>query len=112
MSFFTSLFGAAQETDTIKILAKEAFKTAIEKDSVQLVDVRTPQEYQAGYIKDAINIDYFDQATFQQEFDKLDKNEPVYIYCRSGNRSQKAAARLDSLGFKKIYDLRGGYLGW
>lgn len=112
MSFFSFLFGAnTQQTDTITVLDKADFKEAIVK-KVQLVDVRTPKEYADGYIKDAINIDFFNQMEFVGAFEKLKKEEPVYIYCRSGNRSQNAARKLDSLGFKEIYDLRGGYMNW
>lgn len=113
MSLFTSLFGAmAQKNENITILDKGTFNEAIQGDSIQLVDVRTPQEYEAGFIRNAINIDYFDQENFASKFEKLDKEKPIYIYCRSGNRSQKAAAKLDSLGFKKIFDLKGGYMNW
>lgn len=113
MSLFTTLFSAtAQQNDAIKILDKEAFNTAIEANNVQLVDVRTPQEYQGGYIKNAINIDYFDALNFNSTFEKLDKDKPIYLYCRSGNRSQKAARKLVEMGFKEIYDLRGGYMNW
>lgn len=112
MSFFSFLFGGnTQQTDTITVLDKADFKKAISK-KVQLVDVRTPKEYADGYIQNAINIYFFNQAEFVEAFEKLKKEEPVYIYCRSGNRSQKAAHKLDSLGFKKIYDLRGGYMNW
>ena len=113
MSFFASLFGAtAQQNDAITILEKEEFTAAINKDSVQLVDVRTPQEYKAGFIKNAINIDFFNQSNFQKAFEQFDKEKPLYLYCRSGNRSQKAAQKLVDMGFKDIYDLRGGYLAW
>ncbi len=43
---------------------------------------------------------------------KLNKDEPLYIYCRSGNRSGKAASKLKELGFKEVYDLQGGVLDW
>lgn len=113
MSFFSSLFGATtQQNDSIKILNKTDYATAIEANNVQLVDVRTPQEYRGGYIKNAINIDYFNQANFAKEFSKLDKEKPVYLYCRSGNRSQSAASKLVAMGFKEIYDLAGGYMRW
>lgn len=112
MSFFSFLFGGnTQQTDTIIVLDKADFKDAISK-KVQLVDVRTPKEYADGYIQNAINIDFFNQNAFVNEFNKLNKDEPVYLYCRSGRRSQKAARKLHSLGFKKIYDLRGGYMNW
>jgi rhodanese-related sulfurtransferase len=42
----------------------------------------------------------------------LPKEAPVFIYCRSGKRSKKAAIQMDCLGFKKIFDLDGGYLAW
>lgn len=113
MSFFASLFSAtAQQTEVITILEKEAFKAAIAGDSIQLVDVRTPQEYKAGYIQNAINIDYFDALNFSLKFEKLNKDKPIYLYCRSGSRSQKAANKLVEMGFKEIYDLKGGYMNW
>jgi rhodanese-related sulfurtransferase len=45
-------------------------------------------------------------------FAKLNKNKPVYVYCRSGARSQRAARKLVEMGFLKIYDLEGGYMSW
>ncbi len=101
----------AQEVKNI-ILDVADYKEIVVGKDVQLVDVRTPKEYQEGYIDDAINIDYFDQITFNTGFKKLDKNKPLYIYCRSGNRSQKSAKLLVDLGFIEIYDLKGGYIAW
>lgn len=113
MSFFSFLFGGnKQQNDTIFILDKPSFKIAVSSEKVQLVDVRTPREFKGGHIKNAKNIDFFNQSDFVNEFNKLNKEEPIYLYCRSGNRSQKAAQKLDRLGFKKIFDLRGGYLSW
>lgn len=109
MSFFKT---KPQQRDTITILDAPTFKNAIANDNVQLVDVRSEQEYKEGAIDNALNIDFFQQDVFEEEFTKLNKNEPLYLYCRSGNRSQKAANQLDSLGFSKIYDLKGGYMEW
>lgn len=109
----SSLFGAkAQQNDSIKILAASEFNEAISNDNIQLVDVRTEKEFKEGAIEGALNIDFFKQDNFTEEFNKLDKKEPIYLYCRSGNRSQQAAAKLQEMGFTKIYDLRGGYMGW
>ena len=94
------------------ILDVADYKELVLDKNVQLVDVRTPKEYQEGSIEDAINIDYFDQDKFKTAFEKLDKNKPLYIYCRSGNRSQKSAKLLVDLGFTEIYDLKGGYIAW
>ncbi|MFD2696878.1 rhodanese-like domain-containing protein [Mesonia sediminis] len=96
----------------IYILSKTKFAKAIEKKGVQLVDVRTPGEYQDGTIKDAQLIDYKQPKTFDSKFAALDKDKPVYLFCRSGARSQAAAKKLVEMGFKEIYDLEGGYLNW
>ncbi len=113
MTLFSSLFGAnAQQNDTIKILNPSDFKDAIKSKDVQLVDVRTADEFKAGAIESALNIDFFQQENFTEEFEKLDKEKPVYLYCRSGSRSQQAAGKLKAMGFNKIYDLQGGYMGW
>ncbi len=113
MILFSTIFGAkAQDTDTIKILDPVAFQEAISKEQVQLIDVRTAMEYKQGHISNARNLDFFQQATFKDSVEKLDKNKPVYLYCRSGNRSQKAAHLLAKIGFAELYDLSGGYMQW
>jgi rhodanese-related sulfurtransferase len=99
-----------QEKKTIKVLDVVTYKKAISND-VQLVDVRTPKEYNEGFIKNAKNIDYFSDD-FKENMKEFDKEKPLYLYCRSGGRSGKASKILKELGFKEIYDLKGGYLAW
>ncbi len=94
-----------------KKLSATDFNATIENKSVQLIDVRTPREYGGGHIKNAKNINYFNTDFFTQ-MNKLNKDEPLYIYCRSGNRSGKAASKLKKMGFKEVYDLQGGVLDW
>ncbi|SDE12405.1 Rhodanese-related sulfurtransferase [Pricia antarctica] len=113
MSFLSTLFGTNKDTsDKISILDKQTYADAITDNKVQLVDVRTSSEFQSGHIKKAVNIDVMDATSFQKSFGKLNKDKPVYLYCRSGARSQKAARRLVDMGFSKIYDLKGGYMRW
>ncbi|NRB61118.1 MAG: rhodanese-like domain-containing protein [Winogradskyella sp.] len=113
MSLLSLLFGSSKsKSGAVEVLGKTSFKNAIASTNVQLVDVRTAKEYNGGYINNAINIDFFKSSSFTEKFNELDKDQPVYIYCRSGHRSAKAAARLEVLGFNKIYDLQGGYLNW
>ena len=110
--FTTSLFvSCAQDVNSI-ILGVTDFKEVVVGKDVQLVDVRTPKEYQEGFIDDAINIDYMNPNSFKEEFIKLDNSKPLYIYCRSGNRSQKSVPLLKELGFTEIYDLKDGYNAW
>jgi len=78
---------------------------------MQLVDVRTPNEYKSGHITNAININYYDQD-FSAQISKLNKSKPIYVYCRSGVRSKYSSQILKKLGFKKIYNLKGGILNW
>ncbi|UYW01658.1 redoxin domain-containing protein [Flavobacterium agricola] len=88
------------------------FENAIqENNNIQLVDVRTPKEYNEGKIADALNIDW-NNANFTEEVEKLDKNQPIYIYCLSGGRSKKASDKLIALGFRQVIELDGGYMNW
>ena len=111
--FFNTMFGAAaQQTDGLTLLSVSEYKEAIASKDVQLIDVRTAQEFHAGHIKNAKNIDFFQHGLFNEKFSKLDKTRPVYLYCRSGNRSQHAARKLLAMGFTDIYDLKGGFMAW
>ena len=113
MSFLRTLFGSKSETsDKIKVLDRDTYANAIKVNKVQLVDVRTANEFNNGHIKNAINIDFFNPVKSDKAFEKLDKSKPVYLYCRSGARSLKAAKRLVGMGFLQIYDLKGGYMRW
>lgn len=109
----TVLLNMQSETQEpiIKVLSKESFKAAISGNTVQLIDVRTPEEYIDGHIEGALNINVQDQK-FAEQISKLDKTKTVYIYCRSGSRSQMAASQMKTLGFKSIIDLKGGYMNY
>jgi rhodanese-related sulfurtransferase len=76
-----------------------------------LVDVRTPVEYQTGHIANAANIN-FNDPSFKENMDKLDKSKPIAVYCAAGGRSGKSAALLTQMGFKTVYDLQGGMGAW
>ncbi len=113
MSLLSTLFGTKNETsDRIAVLDRDTYADAITGNKVQLVDVRTANEFNSGHIKNAINIDFYNAANFQKSFEKLNKNKPLYLYYHSGARSQKVARRLVDMGFSQIYDLNGGYMRW
>ena len=106
------IFSSCDNTsDKFEILEYMEFKNQI-VNNVQLVDVRTSEEFNAGHIEGAINIDFKNDEVFYQSFQRLDKKNPVYVYCRSGNRSKKSADKLLEMGFSKVYDLKGGYIDW
>ncbi len=73
-----------------------------------LLDVRTPEEFQKGHLERAVNINWYD-TDFAEQVKSLDKDKPIYVYCKLGGRSEAASKVLDSLGFKNVVDLTGGY---
>lgn len=78
-----------------------------------VVDVRKPEEYKAGHIKGAGNVDYYNEdfeSLFEEKY--KDKNKGYIIYCRSGVRSQYSAEILEELGYKNIINMTGGFLSW
>lgn len=95
-----------------KDLSVNEFETMLAQDqTVQLVDVRTPEEFAEGHLGGAINIDWRGEGFVEKAGAVLDKNRPVMVYCRSGRRSAEAASALDGIGFK-TYNMKGGILAW
>lgn len=88
----------------------ERFAREIAKPKVQLVDVRTAEEYAEGHIPDAVNIDV-SSPDFVEKVSSLDKKRVVALYCRSGRRSKRAAEQIANLGFK-VVELDGGIISW
>jgi phage shock protein E len=78
----------------------------IKAGKAYLVDVRTPAEFDGGHLQYSKNIN-FNSPDFRAQVAKLDKSKPVYLYCRSGNRSGKAADTLKALGFHSYYNIGG-----
>lgn len=114
LSLFLAVFltnCASEGTSEIKVISPEEMQTLLELDDVQIVDVRTPEEYKNGYIHKSQNIDY-NSPTFDEDIAKLDKSKPVILYCKSGGRSAKCSKKLKEAGFVKIYDLNGGITQW
>ena len=113
MALLRSIFGKHKKaSNQFELLEVKEYKEAVINKKVQLVDVRTPEEYKKGHLGHALNIDYYDKKGFAASFDSLNKELPVYLYCRSGFRSKKAAMKLIAMGFKKVYDLKGGLNNW
>ena len=95
-----------------EVISTEAFAAQLKADpEAQLIDVRTPEEYAEGHLEGSTNLNYFDDD-FEVQLQKLDKTKTVMVYCKSGGRSGKAAAKLQSLEFQKIFDMEGGYTAW
>jgi len=94
-------------------LSQEEWEEQLENDNNSFVlDVRTPEEMEEGYIPGATNIDIYLGQGFLDEIEKLDKSKNYYVYCRSGNRSAQACAIMNSIGIENAYNLEGGFMNW
>jgi rhodanese-related sulfurtransferase len=76
-----------------------------------ILDVRTPEEYDGGYIVGALNIDYYSED-FSAQLETLDKDKAYLIYCRTARRSSSARDMMAELGFKEVYNMSGGITEW
>tara|TARA_R110000868_G_scaffold261942_2_gene520120 strand:- start:496 stop:807 length:312 start_codon:yes stop_codon:yes gene_type:complete len=81
-------------------------------DNAFVLDVRTAEEVEDGYIPNATNLDIHLGQEFLDELEKLDKNKNYYVYCRSGARSAQACAIMNSIGIENAYNLLGGFMNW
>jgi rhodanese-related sulfurtransferase len=89
----------------------QVYEAVHSEENMQLVDVRTEEEYQVSHLQNAQNI-CVTSDDFKEKVASLDKKKPVYVYCRSGKRSSRAAKILIDMGFTKVYDLQGGHQSW
>ena len=103
--------GQKNYTD-LDVTAFEAFLEKHKDDGVQLVDVRTAEEYAEGTIPEAVLIDVKESDFMEKATAKLDKTKPVAVFCRSGRRSAAAAKKLTEQGYKTVVNLTGGFLAW
>ena len=110
--FFVSIYSYAQEKVSKKVIEAKDLKELSAKSKIQLLDVRTEREYKLGFIKGATRININDRNFVDQVARTFDKEKPIYIYCAVGGRSNKASMMLLKNGFKKVYDLKGGYKQW
>jgi rhodanese-related sulfurtransferase len=106
---------AGSETQIIEdVTLEEAFALMEDNrydENFVIIDVRTPEEYAAGHIEKAINLDYYSE-TFADELDQLDKEKTYLIYCRTDHRSGEALDIMAKLGFREVYNMLGGIVRW
>ncbi len=96
---------------TSSINANE-FERAIAQQNIQILDVRTAEEFKTGHLKNALQANWNNQEEFKKRVTALDKNKPVYVYCLAGLRSNAAMEWLTKQGFKNVTNLAGGISAW
>ena len=95
----------------VTTLAVDDFEKKIDS-TVQLLDVRRPEEYKAGHLQGAFLANWMDKKEFEERIQYLDKNKPVYVYCLAGSRSAAAAEWLVEKGFANVVNMQGGINAW
>ena len=98
-------------TSGVVLASPEEAQALIDTGNVKLLDVRTPEEFAAGHIAGAENVDFY-AADFADRIDALDQGESYVVYCHTGNRSGKATALMADKGFTKVTDVDGGIEAW
>ncbi|MCF8716081.1 rhodanese-like domain-containing protein [Joostella atrarenae] len=94
-------------------LTQEEWVAELTKDTNAVVlDVRTEEEREEGYIPNSLNIDIYKGQGFLDEVGELDKSKNFYVYCRSGKRSAQACMLMNQLGFENTHNLLGGFMEW
>ena len=106
-----ALAAACNQTSSAQNLDAKEFQSLMEDtDNKVILDVRTPQEYNVNHIKDAVNLNIYDRD-FEAKANELDKDKTVFVYCKSGGRSNEAVKILEKNGYE-VYNLNGGLLKW
>ncbi len=112
ISIVIGVFACVKNDERVKNITVDDLKLILkESKNIQLLDVRTPSETSKGIIFDAKQVNLVSNDFEEKAIDILDKEEPVYIYCRSGTRSKIAANVLVENGYD-VYNVKGGYLEW
>jgi rhodanese-related sulfurtransferase len=106
--FGVALLAGCGSSSGVQSVDPQTFLSTAKQPGAVIVDVRTPQEYAAGHVEGAINIDV-EAPTFDAEIAKLDKNATYTVYCHSGRRSGLATDAMGKAGFTHVYDLQGGF---
>ncbi len=110
--FILFLFPGFAYTQHVVLLTPPEFQKKINEPGVQILDVRTSKEYQAGHIKNALLADWNNPGQFRDRVQYIDKSKPVFIYCLSGARSTSAGEWMKNNGFINVYQLQGGIHAW
>jgi rhodanese-related sulfurtransferase len=93
-------------------LAAAEFQYSLVSHPGTLLDIRTAEEYATGHLTDSQNIDYYQTDKFMAYLDSLNKQQPYYVYCRTGKRSALAIQQMRQKGFTDVTELSGGISAW
>lgn len=101
----------SDEQPNIRAVSPSEAAARLEEPESIVLDVRTPPEYLQARLPGAVNIDFYGPS-LRAELEALDRDAPVLLYCRSGQRSGNLHPLLAELGFRDVVDVRGGIIAW
>ena len=102
--------GSASDTKPRKIQTEEFDKLRTKPNHV-ILDVRTPEEFKAGHVKGAVNLNIQDPA-FWKKVGDLDRRKTYLVHCARGGRSARASDQLGKAGLTNVIDYTGGFEAW
>ncbi|MGN8245448.1 rhodanese-like domain-containing protein [Cellulomonas soli] len=106
-----TLTACSTPASEVTLVSPAQAATLLTEQDVTVIDVRTPEEFAAGHLSDAVNID-IEGGSFDSLVVALPEEDTYLVYCRSGNRSGVATAQMADLGFTQVNDLDGGVVAW
>jgi len=104
---YAGYVGSNLLNEEFKQVNVDKIRELVESDSF-IVDVREKGEFASGHIKGATNIPL---SELRERIDEIPQDKPVYIHCRTGQRSYNAVLALQNLGFHNVYNVSGSFLG-
>jgi len=110
MSFFS--FFNCKNDEGRKLISVNELHELLQGEKIKIIDIRTPKEIANGKIENALEANFYNDDFIAQVEALINKEETVYMYCRSGGRSAKAQKKLNALGYTNIYDVKGGFKAW
>ncbi len=111
-TLFMTACGTKATNKNVEVVSPGEFQSKLGEDpTAYLLDVRKPDEFASGHLVRAHILNWLDSETFKEDAKDLDKRKTIYVYCRSGRRSNEAANYLAEQGYK-VVDMAGGILAW
>jgi rhodanese-related sulfurtransferase len=106
-----SLAAAARAADVSVEQARKLIRELGGQAGFVVLDVRTPAEFAGGHLPGAVNLN-IQAPDFLRRLGEIDRGKSYLVYCRSGNRSTKAAQAMERMEFPRVYHMREGMIGW
>ena len=110
-AFHAEIEAQTIQKDSIQVLSLAEFEKMSSKRKSKILDVRTPEEVAEGHLANATTINFL-SPDFTSQVASLNKKGTYLLYCRSGNRTRKAADTMQKMGFKHVYMLEGVIIAW